>query len=240
MWEWINKVSCSSLLACKKLWEGWGWVKDYGGIKCCLLKEGLLDQIFTFIITLSGTLQLELEKKSMFEQCVHIFKTLMWRNEEKRNGATSILTKCQHCPWSHWLMKWVIKWENLSLTFNSMSHNHVQCGCVHSSMPVLHIMASPPPFIFMHCGWSFILKAPLLRLWCSCLHLCYRHIRGRGPDQVGGRSCGRSPRRHRGYRPGVPRLHEEIQVRKWTMTLSSALILKVQCVRIDRLLNSSS
>ena len=37
----------------------------------------LLDQIFTFIITLSGTLQLELEKKSMFEQCVHIIKTLM-------------------------------------------------------------------------------------------------------------------------------------------------------------------
>lgn len=30
-----------------------------------------------------------------------------------------------------------------------MSHNHVQCGCVHSSMPLLHIMASQPLPLFV-------------------------------------------------------------------------------------------
>lgn len=48
----------------------------------------------------------------------------------------------------------------ISLTFNSMSHDHIQCGCVHSSMHLLQIMIF---FLsYMHSGRSFILKRVLL------------------------------------------------------------------------------
>lgn len=118
-------------------------------------------------------------------------------------------------------------WQNISIVHNptglwrshkltvpaiNLYFNHVQCGCLHSSMHCLRRVTFPFFLIEVLLHRSVTLKHAWEVVWRCRLQFCCRPD-GRWSNQAGGWSCGGPPGCRSGSRPGVLGLHEEIQVR---------------------------
>lgn len=104
-----------------------------------------------------------------------------------------------------------MKSHELTVPAINLYFNHVQCGCVHSSMHSLHRVTFLFLFVHVLLHWGVAPTCVWTAVWSPPLHFCCRPDRRR-PNQAGSWSRSGPPGCRGGFRPGVLGLHEEIQV----------------------------